>query len=248
MKLPSLRGLFASAASIALLTGSLVAAFPAQATPAAPTNVTVHASIPTLKLEEAVPVAAAQNIMKAEGWTPVMSGYALKNMKETKGIFSLWKQGDSGRWRILQTFPDGQAKMTSEGTGLKLSAPKNLLARQASAPQGGEIVKPESSKAVRHINAQKCGDGLKEAEMDANGLSIIAEGVAEKGGAMMTLTANYYADDGYTPTTWAMYYDFASKPGMSCRLEAGFAINFDKGFAEQKPLDYPNPKVPMGPG
>lgn len=246
MKLPSLRGLFASVASIAMLAGTLGISAPSQAiaTPAASPQIKASAQT-AFKLHDVVPYTTAQTAMHQEGWTPVMSGYALKDMETAKGIFSLWKQGDTGNWRILQVTWDGNARLAHEGTGLKLSTPKNPQAKEAVEKNtaalpfniGVQVVPANHPKD----GAQGCGVGLQQTESKKAGFSTVAEGVMGEGTAMMSIGVNYIAEEEDAPVTWAMYMIKAADTSVSCRIDAGYRINFDKGFKGHEPLGYPVP-------
>lgn len=247
MKLPSLRGLFASVTSIAMLTGALgisAPAAPAIATSTAPQQSSGSAQV-AFKLHDVVPYTTAQTTMHREGWTPVMSGYALKDMENAKGIFSLWKKGDTGSWRILQTTWDGNVRLSHEGTGLKLSTPKNPRAKEAVGKKyealpfniGVQVVPVNHPKE----GAQGCGVGLQQMEAKKAGFSTVAEGIMGDGQAMMSIGVNYIAEEEDAPVTWALYMIKAADTSVSCRIDAGYRINFGKGFKGHEPLGYPAP-------
>lgn len=233
MKPPSIRGLFASVASVLFLTGTLLSAsaIEANARPDMPSAPVAGKAASSFSMHQALPIEEARKIMNREGWKMQMYGYALLNDDTTKGVMALFKQENSEKWRIL-ILDDKTATLAYEGDKLTLSEPLDPTRRLA---DNGNVM------PVNHPTAgnQGCAPNLIKAEAPVLG-NIVAEGAIGDGKFKMTIVANYVGEEKKNPVTWAMYISPAVNPPAECRVEAGYGVVFTPNF---KPLP-PWYKVP----
>jgi len=237
MKPFSIRGLFASTASLAILAGSLLSgcagaanAHPEDTLRATPAAIGAKAKEATssFALHQALPLSEAKKIMQQEGWKAQMYGYALLNDHKVKGVMTLFKQENSDKWRLVIT-TGNKAYLAYEGDKLALSEPLDPTRRLASLENGNAI-------PVNHPTTgfQGCGKNLSKIEEKVFG-NIVAEGLTSGGKVKMMIAANYIGEEKEQQLTWAMYMAPVDRPNTQCRTESGFGITFTPDFKSLPP-------------